>query len=331
MFNGNHIAHMMTSSNGNIFCVTGFSYEVTGEFPLKGQWRGTLMFSLICVWINGWCWSWWSRPLWRNCNEQIIGGGGTVLRLRCRLAGRRWGLSMCASCEHHDDVIKSKHISHYWTIVRGIHPWPVNSPHKGRWRGALVFSLIYAWTNVWANSRDAGGLRRHWTHCDVIVIVHVCMYLWLHLHLAKFGIAFNSCVFLFAFSCYQLCGITQRTPTLDPFYQHDFTLTPVCISNYIIIKYGKKLLIHSQTSTLQPLKFGKWRVISPHWAGDFNWEIVLKASLQRFQTSCQDVLQTKLDPSIRGLSVDGTASGSYYCDDDTSIRNCVLLRSLGST
>ena len=22
--------------------------------PLKGQWRGTLMFSLICVWINGW-------------------------------------------------------------------------------------------------------------------------------------------------------------------------------------------------------------------------------------------------------------------------------------
>ena len=27
---------------------------VTGEFPHKGQWLGTLMFSLICVWINGW-------------------------------------------------------------------------------------------------------------------------------------------------------------------------------------------------------------------------------------------------------------------------------------
>ena len=27
---------------------------VTGEFPAKGQWRGVLMFSLICVWINGW-------------------------------------------------------------------------------------------------------------------------------------------------------------------------------------------------------------------------------------------------------------------------------------
>ena len=25
-----------------------------GEFPAQGQWRGALMFSLICVWINGW-------------------------------------------------------------------------------------------------------------------------------------------------------------------------------------------------------------------------------------------------------------------------------------
>ena len=27
---------------------------VPGEFPHKDQWRGALMFSLICVWINGW-------------------------------------------------------------------------------------------------------------------------------------------------------------------------------------------------------------------------------------------------------------------------------------
>ena len=27
---------------------------VTGEFPHKGQWRGTFMFSLICAWIHGW-------------------------------------------------------------------------------------------------------------------------------------------------------------------------------------------------------------------------------------------------------------------------------------
>ena len=29
-------------------------------------------------------------------------------------------------------------------IVRGIHRWPVNSPHDGQWRGALMFSLICA-------------------------------------------------------------------------------------------------------------------------------------------------------------------------------------------
>ena len=29
-------------------------------------------------------------------------------------------------------------------LWRGIHRWPVNSPHKGQWRGALMFSLICA-------------------------------------------------------------------------------------------------------------------------------------------------------------------------------------------
>ena len=43
---------MITSSNGNIFRVTGhLCGELTGH---KGQWRGALMFSLICDWINGW-------------------------------------------------------------------------------------------------------------------------------------------------------------------------------------------------------------------------------------------------------------------------------------
>ena len=27
----------------------------------------------------------------------------------------------------------------YWPFVRGIQRWPVNSPHKGQWRGALMF------------------------------------------------------------------------------------------------------------------------------------------------------------------------------------------------
>ena len=39
----------------------------------------------------------------------------------------------------HDDVIKWKHFLRYWTFVRGIHRSPVNSPHKGQWRRALIF------------------------------------------------------------------------------------------------------------------------------------------------------------------------------------------------
>ena len=46
----------------------------------------------------------------------------------------------------------------------------VNSPHKGQWRGALMFSLICVWMNGWVNSREAGDLRRHRDHYDVIVM-----------------------------------------------------------------------------------------------------------------------------------------------------------------
>ena len=47
---------------------------------------------------------------------------------------------------------------------------PVNSHHKGQWRGALIFSLIYAWTNGRANNRYAGDLRHHCAHYVVTVM-----------------------------------------------------------------------------------------------------------------------------------------------------------------
>ena len=56
-------------------------------------------------------------------------------------------------------------------FVRGIHRLPVNSPHKGQWRGALMFSLICVWTNGWVNNREAGDLRRHGAHSDFAVMV----------------------------------------------------------------------------------------------------------------------------------------------------------------
>ena len=70
----------------------------------------------------------------------------------------------------HDDVIKWKHFPGYWPFVRGIHRSPVNSPHKGQWRGALIFSLICVWINGWVNNREAGDLRRYRAHYDVSVM-----------------------------------------------------------------------------------------------------------------------------------------------------------------
>ena len=73
----------------------------------------------------------------------------------------------------HDDVIKWKQFLRYWSLVPGIDRSPVSSQHKGQWRGALVLSLVLAWTNSWANNGDAGDLRRHRTHYDAIVIYNV--------------------------------------------------------------------------------------------------------------------------------------------------------------
>ena len=54
-----------------------------------------------------------------------------------------------------------------------IFPLPVNSPQKGQRRGALMFSLICVWINGWVNNREAGDLRRHRAHYDVIVMCEV--------------------------------------------------------------------------------------------------------------------------------------------------------------
>ena len=72
---------------------------------------------------------------------------------------------------YHDDVMKWKHFPRYWPFARGIHRSTVNSPHKGQWRVALMFSLIYAWIRGWVNNREAGDLRRHQVHYGVIVMI----------------------------------------------------------------------------------------------------------------------------------------------------------------
>ena len=64
----------------------------------------------------------------------------------------------------------------YWPFVWGINLSPVNSPNKDQWCGALIFSLICAWINDWVNNREAGDLRCHHAHYDVIVMMTCLSY-----------------------------------------------------------------------------------------------------------------------------------------------------------
>ena len=73
-------------------------------------------------------------------------------------------------CAYNDDVIKWKHFPRYWPFVQGIHRRPVNSPHKGQWRRALMCSLICDWINGWVINHEDGDLRRHRAYYDVTVM-----------------------------------------------------------------------------------------------------------------------------------------------------------------
>ena len=100
----------------------------------------------------------------------------------------------------HDDVIKWKYFPRHWPFVRGIHQWPVKSPHKrlvtrsfdvffygwvndreaGDWRRhrapydvivvVILCSAAASWNCIWTNNRDAGDLRHHRAHYDVMVM-----------------------------------------------------------------------------------------------------------------------------------------------------------------
>ena len=75
----------------------------------------------------------------------------------------------------HDDVIKWKHFPRYWPFVWAIHRSPVNSPQKGQWRGALMFSSIGACIKDWINNCEAGDSRCHNAHYDGTVMSLSCL------------------------------------------------------------------------------------------------------------------------------------------------------------
>ena len=69
-----------------------------------------------------------------------------------------------------DDIMMTSSNGNIFRVSGHLCGSPVNSSHKGQWRGALMFSLIYARINGWVNTDEAGDLRRHHANYDVIVM-----------------------------------------------------------------------------------------------------------------------------------------------------------------
>ena len=162
----------------------------------------------------------------RHRREALLGGvrGHNPPR---KIWGKKWGnlgAIWWLLQSNHDDVIRWKHFPHYWPFVRGIHRSPVNSPHKGQWRGGLMFSLICAWINGWINNRKAGNLRRRRAHYEIIImnasqIIH--------------------------FTCIYICQINNFT-NISPSFSTQGEMRSLMISFYLSLKifdFFVKLLI----------------------------------------------------------------------------------------
>ena len=127
------------------------------------QWDCSFLWKLRCHWL---------KFLRRVAKTLVIQGPGSYCLNRVLLLCIKFPL-LCISYWF-PSFTRWRHqmetFPRYWPFLRGIHRSPVKSPHKGQWRGALMFSLICTRTNGWVNNREAGDLRRHRAHYDVIVM-----------------------------------------------------------------------------------------------------------------------------------------------------------------
>ena len=163
---------------------------VIGEFPSQRPVTRSFDVFLICAWTNGWINNRYAGDLRRHRAHYDV---TVMLYIFSRHLTTRMAFLTLNFPLLHDDVIKWKHFPRYWPFVRRIHRSPVNSPHKGQWRGALMCPLICVCINDWVNNGEAGDLRRYRIHYDVIVMHWGPMALELHC-------SCNVAIFRFIFS-----------------------------------------------------------------------------------------------------------------------------------
>ena len=124
----------------NVIYFRGTRHKATGNLN-----KVHMSYILIIEWVflfkQKWVYIWCTRLIhyWNDLWYMMTSSNGNVFRV----TGSLWG---------------------------GIQRSPVDSPHKSQWRRALMFSLICAWINGWANNRNAGDFRRHRVYYYVTVM-----------------------------------------------------------------------------------------------------------------------------------------------------------------
>ena len=144
------------------------SFEVGGGENVSGKDLLLLLEWTVCHW-------WYVQNLYFVHQWYVVDCwvGINIFILKCVLfSSKRWAV-------WHTTLVSCLSASSWWRhqmeifsalLVLCVGNSPVNSPHKGQWRGALVFSSISFWTNGWVSNRGAGDLRRHRAHYDVTVM-----------------------------------------------------------------------------------------------------------------------------------------------------------------
>ena len=156
---------------------------VNGEFPTKRT--GTQIFDVFFDLrpnkrLSKQLWGWWFetplRSFWRHLNDSQHYADGIFKCFRQTKCCTASNMSLTIVTSSNENIL---HVTgplcgnspvRHWPFVWGIHGSPGNSPHKGQWRGTLMFSLICVWTSGWLNNRHASDLRRHRSHYDVTVM-----------------------------------------------------------------------------------------------------------------------------------------------------------------
>ena len=155
-------------------CKVSCHYENRPK-EVKSQWKNMIDIGCFFIRIPTFLWLHYNDRfliVYKARDHWLLPNLSHSFSFSCYFWRMAW-IKCCPSketIESHDDVIKWKHFPRYWPFVRGIHRSPVNSPHKGQWRGALMFTLICTRIYGWVNNREAGDLRRYRAHYDVIVM-----------------------------------------------------------------------------------------------------------------------------------------------------------------